>query len=288
MDKENNEIVEIKLIDLVPFRARNSQTYQGERLERLMDSIASIGLMNPIIVRPIADEKYEILCGHNRVKAMKELGRDVIQACVKKDLSDEEAMEFFYDSNLNQQSFSDWNYAQKIEAVKYIEKRIRDNSRQGKRTDLIDKNLKGGKDGTSVYSGQKLVGSTKKENTRDKMARCMGISTATLSKYRSIIKLDDRLIESIEKLLDQKRISFEVAYLISRVMPINIKMLVQSIDKYPNKEVDKNELKKLCVKKNKKNKKPGTMAPIYSDSTIVSLLVPKAGSKIFKTIPNKD
>ncbi len=116
----------------------------------------------------------------------------------------------------------------------------------------------------------------------------MGISTATLSKYRSIIKLDDRLIESIEKLLDQKRISFEVAYLISRLMPINIKMLVQSIDKYPNKEVDKNELKKLCVKKNKKNKKPGTMAPIYSDSTIVSLLVPKAGSKIFKTIPNKD
>lgn len=30
MDKENNEIVEIKLIDLVPFRARNSQTYQGK------------------------------------------------------------------------------------------------------------------------------------------------------------------------------------------------------------------------------------------------------------------
>ena len=286
MDKGNNEVVEVKLIDLVPFRACNSQTYHGERLEQLINSIERKGLMSPIIVRPIADEKYEIICGHNRVNAMRELGRDVIQAYVKNDLSDEEAMEFFYDSNLNQQSFSDWNYAQKIEAVKYIEKLIRDNSQQGKRTDLIDGNLKGGKAGTSVYSGQKLVGSTKKENTRDKMARCMGISTATLSKYRSIIKLDDRLIESIGKLLDQKRISFEVAYLISRVEHSKIESLIQYIDEDPNKEVDKNELKKFCTN-NKKKKKPGVFTPVYPDYEIASVLVPKAGSGKFKPITNK-
>ena len=285
MQEENNKVVEIKLKELVPFRHHDSLTYQGERLEQLMDSIERLGLMNPIIVRPVAVGKYEILCGHNRVKAMRELGRDVIQAYVKNDLSDDEAMEIFYDSNLNQQSFSDWNYTQKIEAVKYIEKLIKDNSQQGKRTDLIEKNLKSGEDGTSVYSGQKSGSSDRKETTRDKMARRMGISTATLSKYRSIIKLPDKLIESIGRLLDQKRISFEMAYLISRLHVSNIMTLVHYIDKYSDREVDKDELKKMCAS-NKKNKKQGTTMFIYSNAAIASLLVPKAGSEIFKTIPN--
>ncbi len=35
-----------------------------------------------------------------------------------------------------------------------------------------------------------------------------------------------------------------------------------------------------------KNKKQGTIMSIYSDAAIASLLVPKAGSEIFKTIPN--
>ncbi|MDE7202624.1 MAG: hypothetical protein K2O91_12170 [Lachnospiraceae bacterium] len=58
---------------------------------------------------------------------------------MKNNLPDDEAMEIFYDRNLNQQSFSDWNYAQKVEAVKYIEKLIKDSSQQGKGIDLIEK-----------------------------------------------------------------------------------------------------------------------------------------------------
>lgn len=113
----------------------------------------------------------------------------------------------------------------------------------------------------------------------------MGISTATLSKYRSIIKLPDNLIESIGRLLDPKRISFEMVYLISRLHFINIMTLVHYIDKYSDREVDKDELMKMCVN-TKKNKKQGTIMSIYSDAAIASLLVPKAGSEIFKTIPN--
>jgi len=72
-----------------------------------MDSIESVGLINPIIVRPAADNKYEIICGHNRAKAMKALGRDVIRADIRSCLSDDEATRLYYDSNLNQQSYCD-------------------------------------------------------------------------------------------------------------------------------------------------------------------------------------
>lgn len=62
------------------------------------------------------------------------LGSEVIHADVRCEISDEEAVELFYDSNLNQQSFFEWSYSQKIEAIKYSEKMIRVQSQHGKRT----------------------------------------------------------------------------------------------------------------------------------------------------------
>ncbi len=60
------EYREVRLDSLISFRLQTSQTYQGERLEQLMSSIDRVGLMNAIIVRPLDEGKYEIICGHNR------------------------------------------------------------------------------------------------------------------------------------------------------------------------------------------------------------------------------
>jgi len=221
MNIGNYEIVDIDLQKLVPFKFHSSQTYGGERLGQLMASIEKSGLINPIIVRPISDGKsvkYEIICGHNRTKAVRKLGHETISAVVREDLSDDDAIGLYYDSNLNQQSFADWNYSQKIEAVKYCDKIIKDTSRQGKRSDL-EKEIKSESSTTSVYTRQKSGIGSKQSTARDKMARRLGISTATFSKYRSIIKLADDLVKSIASLLDQKMITFEAAYKISGLEP---------------------------------------------------------------------
>lgn len=245
---DTSEIVEIKLADLTPFQLQASQTYHGQRLEQLIASIERLGLMTPIIVRPTTDGKYEIICGHNRTKAMKALGRDVIQADVRVGLSDDEAIELFYDSNLNQQSFSDWSYAQKIQAIKYTEKMIQENSRQGKRTDLDEKKVEKSGDGTSVQSRQRFAKDSKRSTTRDKMARRLGIATATLSKYRSIIKLPDDVIDFMARLLDQKKISFEAAYIISGLKLYEVKSLLSYVDRSQRKKIDMNKLKSLRIK----------------------------------------
>ncbi len=241
----DNEIKEIRLEDTVPFKYHSGQMYEGERLQQLMDSIENVGLMSPVIVRPIDKEKYEIICGHNRAKAAKTLGYDMIRADVRYGLSDDKALELFYDSNLNQQSFSDWNYSQKLKAVRYIEKLIKENSRQGKRTDLEQEKPAATADRTCVQIRQKLNNDSKRSTTRDKMARRLGISTATLSKYRRIIKLPDDLIQSIAQLLDQKRITFEAAYIISNMRDIDIKWLLKMIERYPDRKLDMKKLKKL-------------------------------------------
>lgn len=242
------ELKEILIDSLQPFGKHSGRTYEGERLCLLMRSIEENGLFNPIIVRPIDGDKYEIICGHNRVKAMIMLERSTIMADIR-EMSDEEATEIFYESNLNQQSFSDWDYAQKIEAVKYMEKMIHEQSQQGRRTDLERKNTAKEGEGTSVQARQKLNQNTRQTTTRDKMARGLGISTATLSKYRRIIKLSNELLEPLVCLLDEKRITFEAVYVISNMRNVDIKILIDGINRYPDRKLDIRKLKELPCKK---------------------------------------
>ncbi|HBA46905.1 MAG TPA: hypothetical protein DCZ91_03720 [Lachnospiraceae bacterium] len=248
------EMKDIRLEDLVPFTGHSGQTYEGKRLQQLMDSIEKTGLINPIIVRPVANGKYEVLCGHNRVKAVKALGHDTIRAEIRYGISDDMALELFFDSNLNQQSFSDWNYSQKFEAIKYFEAKIRKVSRQGKRTDLETTANEDG--GTCVQSRQKLKKDSRRTTSRDRMSRQLGISTATFSKYRRIAKLPDELLQSIAQLLDDKRITFETAYKIANLIDSDIECLIKGLIKNPNKIIDLDELKNLPLRK---DEKPGTI-----------------------------
>ncbi len=274
-----SEIKEILIDSLQPFGKHSGRTYEGGRLRLLMCSIEENGLFNPIIVRPVDQDKYEIISGHNRVKAMKELGHSTILAKIENDLTEDKALEIFYESNFNQQSFSDWNYAQRIEAVRYCEKKIKEYSQQGKRTDLgINKNVPVEGE-TSVQSRQKLEENSKQVTTRDKMARSLGISTATLSKYRRIIKLPDELLDSLVRLLDEKRITFEAAYVISNMRDIDIRFLIKGINKYPDRKLDLNTLKSLpkrnadidgdiIVKRDERQVLKALILPVASDVII--------------------
>lgn len=272
MEEKAHEIREVRLDDLIPFQLQKSQEYQGERLNQLVGSIGRVGLMNPIIVRPVDEGKYEIICGHNRTNAMRKLGRDVIRADVRRGLSDEEALELFYDSNLNQQSFSEWNYSQKIKAIQYTERLIKEGSQQGRRSDLSEKEENGTEDEerTSVQSRHKSEGKTRRSTTRDRMARRLGIATATFSKYRSIIKLPDDLIEVLARMLDEKKITFEAAYRMSGLTPCDVKKLVEYLERSPDKKIDLAKLKELCARR--KGLKEST-APVLSRDDLKGIMV---------------
>lgn len=265
----NKEVKEIRIESLQPFKMHSGQTYEGERLQQMMNSIRRSGLMNPIIVRLVESDKYEIICGHNRTKAMKALGYDVIMAEIRYELSDEEAIELFYDSNLNQQSFSDWSYSQKIKAIQYSEKIIKQDSQQGKRNDLERKKVEEVKNETCVQTRHKLKENSKRVTARDKMARRLGISTATLSKYRRIIKLPADLVESIAQLLDERKITFEAAYIISNMREIDIRFLIEGLEKYPDRKLDLNMLKRL---------------PTRSDEANSDLLYPKSRKWVLEAL----
>ena len=77
---------DIEIDKLVPFRNHPFHIdTEDESFIQLMDSISENGVIYPIIVRPIIgdDEKYEIVAGHCRVEACKQLGIDTIPAKIQ-------------------------------------------------------------------------------------------------------------------------------------------------------------------------------------------------------------
>lgn len=272
MSDKTSEFIDVNIEELVPFSLLpQHQLYRDKRLEQLKDSIDKVGLIDAIIVRPILKGKekgkYEIICGHNRTAAMKALNKETIRATVMSGLSDEEALRKFYDSNLNQQTFSDWSYSQKIEAVKYYVKLIEANSQQGKRTDKSKKKEGTTPKDTSVQNRQKSGDKPKSETTRDRMSRRLGIATATLGKYRSIIKLTDDTVKALANMLDDKKITFESAYRISKMKNDDVQVLIPIIMDSSNMKIELNKLKELCSKR-------GTETDPLLEREVEGILVP--------------
>lgn len=59
-----------------------------EALQELANSIAAQGVMQPIVVRPVGDDRYEIIAGERRWRATQQAGLDSIPAIVR-NVSDE-------------------------------------------------------------------------------------------------------------------------------------------------------------------------------------------------------
>ena len=107
----NSKVLSISA--LVPYFNHPFKLYEGTRLADMVKSIKENGVLLPIIVRPIEDEKFEILSGHNRVTAVKEAGLTEIPAIVRDDLSNEEARLIVTETNLIQRSFADLRHSEK-------------------------------------------------------------------------------------------------------------------------------------------------------------------------------
>ena len=52
---------------LPPYPDHLFALYEGKRIDDMVDSIREHGIISPIIVRPIGENKFEILSGHNRI-----------------------------------------------------------------------------------------------------------------------------------------------------------------------------------------------------------------------------
>ena len=77
----------------------------GEALEELAESIRLQGVMQPIVLRPVGDDKYEIIAGERRWRATQLAGLDTIPALIK-DVPDEAAIAMALIENIQREDLN--------------------------------------------------------------------------------------------------------------------------------------------------------------------------------------
>ena len=119
--KPNDEIRQMSVPELKPFEAQPFKVLDDDSMYELAESIKSVGVLVPIIVRK-QNGRYEIISGHRRKRACVIAGIDTIPATVM-ELDDDEAAIMLVDSNLHREhilpSEKAFAYKLKLEAMKH-------------------------------------------------------------------------------------------------------------------------------------------------------------------------
>jgi ParB family transcriptional regulator, chromosome partitioning protein len=118
-----NKKVRIADLQINPARRR---TLSPEDFRELKENLAKHPLTHPIVVRPTAGGKLEIVAGHNRVQAYIELGREEIAADVM-DFQDDQVDEAAFYSNLFNSALADF---EKFQGFKRIQERTHESQSQ--------------------------------------------------------------------------------------------------------------------------------------------------------------
>lgn len=104
MNKEE-AATEIKVSAIVPNSFQPRRTFDKEKLAELAESIRTHGVVQPIVVRKIADGKYELVVGERRLRACQSLKLQKIPAIIK-EYTDEQMMEIALIENIQRQDLN--------------------------------------------------------------------------------------------------------------------------------------------------------------------------------------
>ena len=191
----------IPLERLRPFANHPFQVRHDLEMRELMDSIGESGIITPILVRPKENGLYEVISGHRRWEACKELGVLQIPAKVLY-LDDDEATVLMVNSNIQREhvlpSEKAFAYKMRMEAMKH----------QGRAT-----------------LGQ-VVPKLKYNRSEAVIAEENGESYKQVQRY---IRLT-YLIPSILKMVDEGRIAFNPAVEISYMTEEHQRWLKEEMD----------------------------------------------------------
>ena len=81
--KPMSQMAEIAVKDIIPNPTQPRRDFQEEALEELADSIRSLGVIQPVTVKPTADGRYIIISGERRWRAAQLAELDVLPAYIR-------------------------------------------------------------------------------------------------------------------------------------------------------------------------------------------------------------
>ena len=100
-----SSFVMLRIEQIRPGRFQPRGTIKDDGLEEMKASIKRSGVIEPIIVRPLAHGTYELVAGERRLKASQQLGIQEVPAIIKT-LGDREALEFSLIENVQRENLN--------------------------------------------------------------------------------------------------------------------------------------------------------------------------------------
>ena len=80
---EGAHFAELPVTSIAPNPRQPRQVFDEDALAELVHSIREVGLLQPVVVRPVEDGHYELVMGERRWRATQEAGLDTIPAIVR-------------------------------------------------------------------------------------------------------------------------------------------------------------------------------------------------------------
>ena len=106
--------IPVEQIDPNPFQTRSH--VNEEQLAELAASITANGVVQPILVRPLAGGRFQLIAGERRWRASKQAGKATVPAILRQ-VSDEQAMEITIVENLQRADLNPMEQARAFERL---------------------------------------------------------------------------------------------------------------------------------------------------------------------------
>ena len=194
------EIVYLDLSELHAFKDHPFEVRDDAEMQALVESVKTGGVNQPALVRPREGGGYENVAGHRRQKAS-ELAGYRNMPCIVRNMTDDEAILTMTDDNLRHRE-----HILPMEKARALKQQVEAIKHQGVKLSEDDKDS--GKRSTEV------VGSRN------------GINYKQVQRY---IRLNE-LVPELQKMVNEKRLSFTPAVEISFIRPKNQQFIAVSIE----------------------------------------------------------
>lgn len=265
-DKVVGNIVELDLeaIEVNPFQPRSN--FNDEALKELASSIKELGVIQPITVRKIDFNHYQLVSGERRFRASKLVGLKTIPAYIRI-ANDQESLEMALVENIQRQDLDPieiaLSYQRLIDEIQLTQEKMSD--RVGKKRSTITNYLRllrldpiiqtGIRDGfTSMGHGRALVNIDKKEDQLALYERIIGEKLSVRETERAVKAYHEKSDPS--KSVSSKKTNAAFTTAASKELTANLsaKVTVQATEKGKGKitipfasEEEFNRIKKLII-----------------------------------------
>ena len=184
--------LDLEVVRIRPFKNHPFKVVDDEKMEDLVESIRTNGILSPVLVRPLGNDTYEMVSGHRRMHAAILLGMEKIPAIIR-EMTDDEAVVNLVDANIQREellpSEKAFAYKMKMDAVRRQAGRPRKEN--------------------SVQNGQNYFGKV----SREIVAEQTGESSQQVRRFIRLTQLIPELLDYV----DQRRLQFTVAVEISYI-----------------------------------------------------------------------